>query len=352
MAKGKPPRPDGRATCLAGYVLLILLVVYVQESSRARRPVRAPPERREWGRFPFCQASACAGGPTLNRPRPPAIPLQIEPQYAREYWAVVEQAGIPRFQINTHDPVTQDVYISGAIHGGKPWDEAIVAYLAHVLRHGPAGAFVDVGANIGYFTLMAASLGRNVTAFEPMDRNVAKILASVERNRGMRAWVRLFHNAVGQDACGGVTLEHTHATNQGNGKILDGATGPAPVVRLDDALDEDVIVMKIDVEGHEAQVLAGARRLICTRRVHHIVLELSVDTVLRPDCPIYDTLRTMQDIGYSITDVAPNAPRLSPHDVARFPPNIVLRLDDPTLAPAQRQAHGCEALTPPETAAR
>jgi len=345
MAKGKP---DGesclRASCFFPYTGLVVTVVLLT-LRRQPQPVQTawtgPPARREWGHFDFCADSPCARqGRPPNQPRTPtsAAYVPVEPEYARDHWAAVERDGVPRFDINTHDPASQDVHISGAIHRrGPPWDPHIWAYLAHVLRLEPRlpGAFVDVGANIGYFSLMAASLGYNVSAFEPMNRNVAKLMASVERN-GFGRRIRIYHNAVGQDACGGVSLAHTHPTNQGNGRIIEGLPGPIPTVRLDDALDEDVAVLKIDVEGGESQVLAGARRLICEHRVRYIIMEMSVDTVVRPDCPIYDTLRTMEAIGYAITDVVRDAPRLSPHDVARFPPNVVLRLEDASVPPIQR----------------
>jgi len=324
------------------YTVSILLLFGIAFNSK-EQSTSEPDHGRDWPRFDFCAASPCArDGQPPNKPRILAsgTALRVEPEYNTDFWATVEHTGVPRFQISTHDPVLQDVYVSGTIHrGGAPWDLHIWAFLVHVLAGAPGGTFVDVGANIGYFTLMAASLGYNVTAFEPMDRNVAKLMASVARN-GFEGRVRVVHNAVGQDACGGVRLVYTHRSNQGNGRIVDGESGPVPVVRLDDALDQDVAALKIDVEGRESQVLAGARRLICANRVRYIIMELSVDTATRADCPIYDTLRTMVDIGYVVTDVLKNAPPLELREMARFPPNIVLRLADPSVAPARRLGPG------------
>ena len=63
--------------------------------------------------------------------------------------------------MNTHDPVNQDVFISGSVHrAAEPWDPYNWNLFVDILvKAGPGNAVVDVGANISYFSLLAASMG-------------------------------------------------------------------------------------------------------------------------------------------------------------------------------------------------
>ena len=58
---------------------------------------------------------------------------QPDPAYSVDHWGRVDFPPVPGFAMDTHDPVTQDVYISGSVHGGtKPWDRFI--WVARVER--------------------------------------------------------------------------------------------------------------------------------------------------------------------------------------------------------------------------
>jgi FkbM family methyltransferase len=135
----------------------------------------------------------------------------------------------------------------------------------------PGDHFIDGGANLGYFTLLAAQCvgerGR-VDAFEPHPANFARLEANVARN-GTPAQVRLHAYALA-DAPGAVTM-HMPPPDQGNHGCAslygDGATCTAHAVRLDDHLpDASPRLIKLDVEGAEAIALRGAGRLLQAAR--------------------------------------------------------------------------------------
>ncbi|HEV2518487.1 MAG TPA: FkbM family methyltransferase [Devosia sp.] len=111
----------------------------------------------------------------------------------------------PAFVIETHG--RRDTIVSAAIEKDHCWDPASTRIARAVLRH--EVDFVDVGANIGWFTLIAAeALGArgSVHSFEPDPRHVVKLKASVRRNHfrnvTINAWAlsdfdgegRLFRN--------------------------------------------------------------------------------------------------------------------------------------------------------------
>jgi len=250
-------------------------------------------------------------------------------------WGSVDFAPVPRYFMNTHDPVTEDIFISGSVHAGlQPWDPYVWDLFVRILRP-RGGLVVDVGANLGYFSLMAAAMGCQVVAFEPMERNLARFLASIARNDGFAARITVYQNAVAHHSGRVVALRPTQAsTNFGNGQIVGVAQDSdayVQTVRLDDVLSptQTVELLKLDVEGFELSALDGARSLLCSGAVRHIVLEWSEATRDNPDCPSREGLRRMAAIGYTLSDIVPDAPSLSP-DTPALPPNLLLTLRQPS----------------------
>jgi FkbM family methyltransferase len=129
--------------------------------------------------------------------------------------------------------------------------------------------FLDVGANLGLYSCV---LGRRkvvprVIAFEPDRINFERLTANVALNN-LSAVVEVHAAAVGSHA-GTATLTPAGVSNRGMSRIDAGAAAPpagsydVPIVTLDDTvrLDGGRIAIKIDVEGHEIEVLMGAAQL-------------------------------------------------------------------------------------------
>jgi FkbM family methyltransferase len=194
---------------------------------------------------------------------------------------------------------------------------------------------VDVGANLGYFSLAAASLGAHVIAFEPMSRNAMKFSKSIVKNN-FQGKIMLFQNAVWADIKSiPVKLETGNVLNQGNGQILVSGVSAQGVYGLDYVntvslsymVREDVDVLKIDTAGTEAVVIAGAKRLICNFRVKYIVMQFTDEMSGYHDVySVLEMLTFLDSSGYEITDVLPDSPKLFISDYKRFPPNVLFTL--------------------------
>jgi FkbM family methyltransferase len=118
------------------------------------------------------------------------------------------------------------------------------------------GTFLDIGANIGvYSLLMSENPSVRVFSFEPNPSAYRKLSANVAQNH--RTNVVLMNVALSA-ATGEVTMsdDGSSPTN----KVQRDGTIKVAAQRLDDCLPSAgaPIVAKIDVEGHELQVLAGA----------------------------------------------------------------------------------------------
>ena len=321
-------------------VLCVWAVVAAVGTSQTKPPLPPQPPQQLPQPPQTGDLGLCAPLSPLRLSKAAAAPLRApaaaEAAYQKAFWGRVAFDPVPPFEINTHDPVAQDVYISGSVHRGERWDPFLWALLVHVLAQQQPVVVVDVGANLGYFSLMAAALGHRVVAFEPMGRNAAKLQASIARNPGFSERIALYQYAVASRADDTVALTATHASNQGNGQARP-ATKEGGVygidyvqtVRLDDVVDEDVRIIKIDVEGLEAEVLNGASNLLCRRIVRLIVIEFSEETRRSERCPARRMLHRMEALGYAISDIVVGAPRLGA-DAADFPPNLLFTLLDPS----------------------
>ena len=151
-------------------------------------------------------------------------------------------------------------------HYEAPLPMLIMAVVART-----AGLFLDIGANNGLYSILAAKTRDDaaVLAFEPY-RPVADILRSNLRANNLTGRVEVHEIALSDD--GGTIPLYT--PDPGHGLVETSASleanfkpGSAQIMveraRLDDlAVPGRVAVMKVDIEGHEAAFFRGARCLI------------------------------------------------------------------------------------------
>ena len=118
---------------------------------------------------------------------------------------------------------------------------------------------VDVGANIGYDTVMLAKKVKKVYSFEP-ERESADILGKNVRLNGLNNVV-IFDMAVGAERC--KKWLYLSKTNYGDNRLFGKGKGVGvEMVKLDDVIGEKVDLIKIDTQGYEPMVIAGARKII------------------------------------------------------------------------------------------
>ena len=151
---------------------------------------------------------------------------------------------------------------------------------------------IDVGGNIGWFTLLSRSAGARVFVIEPNPLNILRMEESLVLNNwdyGIGFMNKDANNSV-NIIHAGVWEEETFLrfvvenANPGNAKLkLDTPAWSSypkiPIYTLDNLTqhsDDPITLLKIDVEGQEAKVFAGATKLIASGRVKHILMEITV----------------------------------------------------------------------------
>ncbi len=206
---------------------------------------------------------------------------------------------------------TRDRVIATHLLGEGIWEPLETAAF---LEHAREGMCVfDVGANIGYYTLLAArtvgSSGR-VFAFEPEPRNFALLARNVGENGFTN--VRLVNAAVSNRK--GVMRLHlddanfgAHSFEEGSVRTSSGRSVEVATVLLDGFADEARafeagVLVKIDVQGAEALVVGGALELLGLEKIT-VFLEVWPEALARAQADTVRLLAELEDLGFQFEDV-------------------------------------------------
>ena len=163
---------------------------------------------------------------------------------------------------------------------------------------------LDIGANIGYYTLILADLvGKNgqVYAFEPDPENFKLLKKNIEFN-GYRN-VKLFNNAVGSKK-GKIKL-YISEDNMGNHKIFQDDSKrnyvEVDMITLDSILSKKKIdFMKLDVEGSEPGVIAGGEKTLRNSSNLKFITELYPLFIEQFGEDYKEYLRNIENMGFSL----------------------------------------------------
>jgi FkbM family methyltransferase len=161
------------------------------------------------------------------------------------------------------------------------WDDRQLEELAAIATRRKIDAFLDIGANTGFYSIMFAikNLAERIVAFEPDPGNFARLMANLKANH-LTGRIEAVALALG-DADGEVTLYEGARYNRGESTIVVPEQTPQEVkfqvrqMRLDDryAFAGKSLVIKMDVEGYEFHTLAGMERTLrdnaCYLQIEH-----------------------------------------------------------------------------------
>ena len=149
-----------------------------------------------------------------------------------------------------------------------------MAFTLHVLR--PNDLFVDAGANVGVYTLLAATSGANCISIEPIPATYLDLVANVQLN-GLHNRARTYQ--VGLGATPGVAeftsdldaMNHVLTVNE-----LAQNTVHVEITTLDQLLRKDKpTLLKVDVEGFETEVFNGAMETLASSTLLAMIVELN-----------------------------------------------------------------------------
>jgi FkbM family methyltransferase len=151
-----------------------------------------------------------------------------------------------------------------------------MAFLLHALQSDEI--FVDVGANVGAYTILASKVvGSNSLAFEPLPETANRLKDQIQMNR-IEGMVKIHNKGVAEKK-GKLFFTNNHDTINKvslTGNINNTTKTQVDVTTLDDELDNSSkYFIKIDVEGYEYNVIEGASKLLLGNSVSALIVELN-----------------------------------------------------------------------------
>jgi FkbM family methyltransferase len=197
--------------------------------------------------------------------------------------------------------LSQELLLSGK------WEDYEVAIFKGRIH--PGDTVVDIGAHIGYYTLIAAKQVGNkglVYAFEPDPRNFALLKENINAN-GYRNVV-LVNKAV-SDTSGNGQL-YLNSENTGDHRIFNADPDRQAIKIAITTLDEffkdkekRINIIKMDIQGSELRTLRGARKLITQNKSIIVMSEFWPRAItLSGDRP-RDYLRLLRHLGFRLQSI-------------------------------------------------
>lgn len=217
--------------------------------------------------------------------------------FKRDRFRVINREGID-YLVNYKNSIDRKLIVDGG------YEKEQIACLMQLANKHKCTIFYDIGANIGLYTLSLSRLPllKKIVAFEPLPANICQFKANLLLNK--------LHDVVGLKAIGlsdysgdiaflGNTGNSTGRSRvkETNINVLDESKFEERVIQVDrlDNLEEvkgELIVIKIDVEGHELNALRGMENLLADNRC---ILQIESYDINFPEIDSYLT-----DKGYKI----------------------------------------------------
>lgn len=226
---------------------------------------------------------------------------QVDPATYKCHWTDMRHPQVPvkPLQVCTHDPAV-DTVISRFLHDAHFWGDPFDYRLLLVGGdNGPCSKerpyMLDIGANLGVFTIFGASRGCYALSFEPLSQNIQRLAQSLQAG-GTFDRVKLFKHAVGKKffdvsigfrpsnpgasaiGAGGEVVEHMRAITI-DGLLLGEhrVSFPTPPggEPLPPIIGQNIGFAKIDTEGYDVAVVQGAVQTLLVGKVPLILIEFS-----------------------------------------------------------------------------
>lgn len=185
---------------------------------------------------------------------------------------------------------------------GEYYEQKLTEIFINILKYSPPNArIVDVGGNIGWFTMVSAATGHHVDVFEPNKVNIIRQCQSM--------WLNGWENAAEREIVSRTTKQgsvnirpYGVGSNTTTMQIFMGnnpgkatmqrdmlpakkkpKTATINIVTLDSLAIENgwldgktpIVILKVDVEGFEPSVFAGAKKLLSAGLIQNILMEVT-----------------------------------------------------------------------------
>jgi len=174
------------------------------------------------------------------------------------------------------------------------YEKPQVEFLLSQLKNAKCNCFVDIGSHWGYYSMMFANEScfdeAEIHAFEPDAINRNQLYANLFLNK-LQDRIDVYDYAISNNE-GELRFHHFDENNRGRSCIAEDGEIVVKTTKLDTILDLEnkVVGIKIDVEGHELDVISGMKKVLIQ---NNCILQIESFAEILPDL-----LSTMTELGY------------------------------------------------------
>jgi FkbM family methyltransferase len=201
-------------------------------------------------------------------------------------------------RLNVRDLVQQTIFLEGV------WDPSLTNFIESFLH--PGDVFIDVGAHVGYFTLLASRRvgpAGTVLSIEPNPFALRQLEQNVEHSHLQNVLIE--HTACGESDDVVRLYLHTESNSSMASLFTESVSGDVAVEVPCTTLDrlcqvrglQRVKLVKVDVEGAEFFVLRGMKRIMRELRPV-IVVELYPQLLEAVGTPLHEVEAFLKDLDY------------------------------------------------------
>jgi len=172
---------------------------------------------------------------------------------------------VPAFTICIHE---KPDYISKILRQSGTWESHILNNMKKYLDKYPSAGLIDIGANLGVYSLYTAKYGRKVVAVEPFPDNYNRLHKSIFLQK-LQDKIVLVKNPVSnvrsQAKVNLLNWDNMGAVSIAVGKPCSNCSNDPQTILVTDLLEvitAKVAILKIDIEGHEPNVLQHISKLL------------------------------------------------------------------------------------------
>jgi FkbM family methyltransferase len=212
----------------------------------------------------------------------------------------------------------------GHVLARNAYEPEITALVKRIVK--PDMTVLDIGANLGYFTVLMGAIGCRVHAFEPFPGNFELLERNIAENR--LTTVTAHRVAVHCETRSGKLFYRVDEPNENFGSMFSSSLEQPPhlssidvdYVALDDYLADLPALgfVKMDVEGAEVFALTGMRRLL-ERCRPVLIVELNEQALVGANQHSPEQLLdTLKELRYRILDAGTQLPYRLPADREKF----------------------------------
>ena len=197
-----------------------------------------------------------------------------------------------KIKLDLKQSIDREIYLNGF------YEREQITFLKKICNQNKITHFLDIGANIGYYTLKFKNI-KNIYAFEPNKKNYCKLTKNISLNK-----LKVKTYSFGLSNTNSISeIWYTDQNKMGGSAVYDKSDTELKkynkknifkekilLKKLDNILDFKNlnILIKIDVERHEKKVLEGMRNLI---NLNNIVLQIEIGDKKKQ--AVYSYLKTL-----------------------------------------------------------